>query len=753
MKRTLKRRRMHRQPVDSKFIDKNHRIYSTVYSPDEYTSDLASKATGWFGVMYKIKLERLKAIAAGRKTLEVGCGSGAFLVPLLEAGIDIYGVDYAAPFVKKTQSLVGASNQHRIIECDAKSMPYKDSEFNFAYCMSTLPYVRDRRNVLEEIFRVLSSGGVAYLELGNVKSMNHQKAERSRTKVEMYGTDIGSLISELKDIGYDIAALRIGQVFPMFADDSDEKEDTMMAVYTREFMSKIIRGDVTLDEAVASTAITCDYSYRITAIAMKPTGTRTEFTPFFSSGDPSKWLARDVPFDLESMRKHPEKWFGLYARCLIADPTDCLAVYGLMRMHGRRYDELAGKYLSDVQIHYGDDVVPGGRTKRVPIQLVPDKKTVDVSVVVPVYNGMPYLEALMESLFRQTIKNFEIIVVNDGSTDGTGAYLDGLKNDKIFIKVIHQENRKLPGALNRGFSESKGRRLTWVSADCACRPDMLERLSSALEAFPQAGMAYSPFFFVDYSGKIMGKIEMQRLVTRELLIRNPGNASFMYTRDAMEKTGIYDERLVGVEDWYYWLRMSTIFPFVYIPECLYYYRLHASSMQSTMSEEINDAAEVMIQEFIKSSGDRLDLSKLYPSIMRAEMGDVRKRLIMEAQADFSAKLLMARTKFMTGITPVFLDELLKERLEPTMALRVIAHHVIVLASSGKNEDALREAGNAARMAGWVDIKDHPHAERYLDVMKAVSETENIDRLNGLVPLWTSDDPELFAMDNIFVQEQ
>lgn len=750
MKKTLKKRRMNRQPADNKFIDENQRIYSTVYNPDEYTSDLASKATGWFGVMYKIKLERLKAIAAGRKTLDVGCGSGAFLVPLLESGIDIHGIDYAAQFVKKTQSLVGESNRHRIVECDVRSMPYKDGEFDFAYCISTLPYVRDRRDILEAIFKVLSFGGVAYLELGNVKSMNHQKAERSRTQVEMYGTDIGSLISELTDIGYDIAALRIGQVFPMFADSSDEKEDTMMAVYTREFMSKIIRGDVMLDEAVASTAVTCDYAYRITAIVTKSTGVRTEFTPFFQSGDLSKWLSRDVPFDLESMRKHPEKWFGLYARCLIADPTDCLAVYGLMRMHGWRYDKIAKQYLDDIKVHYGEDIVPGGGTKRVPVQLASVKKSVEVSVVVPVYNGMPYLETLMESLFKQTMKNFEVIVVDDGSTDGTGAYLDGLKNDRMSIKVIHQENRKLPGALNRGFAEAKGKRLTWVSADCSCRPDMLERLSSALDAFPQAGMAYSPFFFVDHTGKITGKIEMQRLVTRELLIRNPGNASFMYTQEAMKKIGIYDERLVGVEDWQYWLRMSTMFSFVYVPECLYYYRLHANSMQSTMSEEINETAEKMIQEFIQSSGDRLDLRKLYPSIMQAEMGDTRKRLIMEAQADFSAKLIMARTKFMTEIAPMFLAELLKERLDPMMALRVVAHHVIMLASSGKDKDALSEAKNAVRMAGWIDIKDHPHASRYLDVMKTVSETGNFERLHELVPLWTSDDPELFAMDAVYV---
>lgn len=88
-----------------------------------------------------------------------------------------------------------------------------------------------------------------------------------------------------------------------------------------------------------------------------------------------------------------------------------------------------------------------------------------VSVVVPVYNAEPYLRECLDSLFGQTLKEIEIIAVDDGSTDGSGKILDEFAARDRRLKVIHQENAGVSAARNRGIKAARGRYLTFVDAD------------------------------------------------------------------------------------------------------------------------------------------------------------------------------------------------------------------------------------------------------------------------------------------------
>ena len=98
-----------------------------------------------------------------------------------------------------------------------------------------------------------------------------------------------------------------------------------------------------------------------------------------------------------------------------------------------------------------------------------------VSVVLPVYNGMPYLPTAIDSVLQQTHGHLELIVVNDGSTDGTAAYLARLSDSRVRV-VSLPSNRRLPNALNVGFRAATAQWLTWVSADCWMQEQMLDRL-------------------------------------------------------------------------------------------------------------------------------------------------------------------------------------------------------------------------------------------------------------------------------------
>jgi hypothetical protein len=96
-----------------------------------------------------------------------------------------------------------------------------------------------------------------------------------------------------------------------------------------------------------------------------------------------------------------------------------------------------------------------------------------VSVVLPTYNHLQLLPTAVESVLAQTYQDFELIIVNDGSTDGTREYLNSLKDPRV--RVIHQDNKHLPEALNTGFRATRGELLTWISSDNYCVPVFLEK--------------------------------------------------------------------------------------------------------------------------------------------------------------------------------------------------------------------------------------------------------------------------------------
>ncbi|MED9904852.1 MAG: glycosyltransferase family 2 protein [Lachnospiraceae bacterium] len=103
-----------------------------------------------------------------------------------------------------------------------------------------------------------------------------------------------------------------------------------------------------------------------------------------------------------------------------------------------------------------------------------------ISVIVPVYNIIEYLPRCVESICRQTYKNLEILLVDDGSTDGTGSLCDSLAKGDLRIRVFHKENGGSSSARNLGIANAKGEFLGFVDSDDYIEPDMYERLAEAL---------------------------------------------------------------------------------------------------------------------------------------------------------------------------------------------------------------------------------------------------------------------------------
>jgi len=217
-----------------------------------------------------------------------------------------------------------------------------------------------------------------------------------------------------------------------------------------------------------------------------------------------------------------------------------------------------------------------------------------VSVVLPTYNQAEYLPQALDSVLNQTWRDYELIVVNDGSTDDTPRILDEYQQRYGFA-VIHQENQKLPRALNTGFRLARGQYLTWTSSDNVMLPHMLEVLVDALDCHPQVGLVYADWEIIDEHGTVIGAAQTLDFDRYLLMRTNYIRACFLYRRACQDAVGLYDPEYIHAEDWEYWLRLSRRFRMMRVPQVLYQYRMHSSSLTE---------AEVMTQTDGQSEGYR-----------------------------------------------------------------------------------------------------------------------------------------------------
>ena len=124
-----------------------------------------------------------------------------------------------------------------------------------------------------------------------------------------------------------------------------------------------------------------------------------------------------------------------------------------------------------------------------------------VSVILPVYNGDDLVALSIESVLNQTYRNFEFIIVDDGSFDNTPAIVDEYAAKDSRIRVVHQKNQKLPRTLSNGFALARGEFLTWTSADNIMHPDFLQKLVDEMKKHPQTGMIYANLDLIDEKGE------------------------------------------------------------------------------------------------------------------------------------------------------------------------------------------------------------------------------------------------------------
>ncbi len=241
-----------------------------------------------------------------------------------------------------------------------------------------------------------------------------------------------------------------------------------------------------------------------------------------------------------------------------------------------------------------------------------------VTAIIPVYNCAQYVTKAIDSVLAQTYPAHEIIVVDDGSTDGTRQALQPYMNSIVYV---YQKNAGEPAARNTGIRHATGEYLAYLDADDLWLPDKLQLQMKYFAAHPECKVVYTDMMTFDSSGVLVQSVRASRgriyqsgkifpYLFRETLF---GSGSVVFRKDCCDIVGLFDERFLVGSDYEMWLRMARYFEFGYVDKPLLMYRQHSEMSTQTLGQVPQDGMPWQAKVLNR-------ILELYPEI-RGELGD------------------------------------------------------------------------------------------------------------------------------------
>ncbi|MDJ0676991.1 MAG: glycosyltransferase family 2 protein [Calothrix sp. MO_167.B42] len=264
-----------------------------------------------------------------------------------------------------------------------------------------------------------------------------------------------------------------------------------------------------------------------------------------------------------------------------------------------------------------------------------------VSVIIPVHQAEKYIKSTVESVLSQTYQNWEIIIIDDGSTDNSIKICEKFQDKRIHI--IRQPNRGVCAARNAGISHATGEYLAFLDADDQWISQKLEKHIKHLDSDPTVGISFSCSAFIDESGESVGMYQIPQMdnITPALVIRrNPiSNGSVPVIRkEALEEIKFqgncyFDEQLNHFEDVECWLRIAlqTNWQIAGIPEILTLYRVNSQGASTNIAKQIEDLEKV------------LEKTRSYAPDLIAQHGNAAKAYELRKSARWAVRLQLGLT--------------------------------------------------------------------------------------------------------------
>jgi glycosyltransferase involved in cell wall biosynthesis len=214
-----------------------------------------------------------------------------------------------------------------------------------------------------------------------------------------------------------------------------------------------------------------------------------------------------------------------------------------------------------------------------------------VTVIIPCYNRETFIAATVNSVLGQTWPNIELIVIDDGCTDGSRSILESYGNRLTILEHPGRANRGQSASINLGLRQSKGEYLAILDSDDLYVPDKIEKQVRFLEANPSIGLVYANCISIDDQGMKLHKMyyadHRSPSGPGEVLLNSwfnvPSNS--LFRRSVFELVGFLDETLRSAQDHDYAIRIAEVARIGYIDECLWHYRRHGGSISNTRTLE------------------------------------------------------------------------------------------------------------------------------------------------------------------------
>ncbi|MCP6757933.1 MAG: glycosyltransferase [Fischerella sp. CENA71] len=219
-----------------------------------------------------------------------------------------------------------------------------------------------------------------------------------------------------------------------------------------------------------------------------------------------------------------------------------------------------------------------------------------ISIVIPVYNSEKTIKDTIKSVLKQTWNDFELIIINDGSNDSTLEVISQFKDPRI--KVFSFENAGGNVSRNRGLNRATGEFVSFLDADDIWTSDKLESQFHALQANPEAIVAYSWTDYIDEQGKLLfpgTHITANGNVYEQLVVSNflENGSNPLIRREALVQLDGFDEELTAAQDWDMWLRLAKKFDFIAVARVQILYRVSANSLSTNLARQEKASLEVL----------------------------------------------------------------------------------------------------------------------------------------------------------------
>lgn len=227
-----------------------------------------------------------------------------------------------------------------------------------------------------------------------------------------------------------------------------------------------------------------------------------------------------------------------------------------------------------------------------------------ITVYIPNYNYACYIERAVRSVLDQTLQSFELIIIDDGSTDNSKEVLERFI-DLQRVSIIYQDNQGLLKTSNNALGLARGKYIMRLDADDYLDPHALEILAGAMERNPEVGLVFPDYFVVDEQCNVIEFTRRHEFENVSLLDQPAHGACTLIRTDAIRSLGGYNEQYSCQDGYELWLRFVKQFPVQNVNLPLFYYRKHNKSLTQN-EERILKTRSLILEEAAKRDGKQIE---------------------------------------------------------------------------------------------------------------------------------------------------